>query len=261
MNVVRLNQRNCGGTEHLSAGLFHSGLTHDARHVIDELTRVDGTARDRRRRLFARRQSGAEARRRVRRHAAAALAAVAAVSPDPRDRRVRARTGAPSQLPLPVELRTRSEAPDAAEGAGACPACSTCRSSSAIRTVRDFDDVYTAPHFGFDGAEDYYYRASAMRVIDRIRGAGADHHRRGRPVRPARPFRDPKVTGNPHITVRLCRTAATARSSAPRLATTTATGRSRRSWRSSRHRPPGLRRTAWSSPEIAQLSAALAGSA
>ena len=37
MNVVRLNQRNCGNTEHLSAGLFHSGLTDDARHVIEEL--------------------------------------------------------------------------------------------------------------------------------------------------------------------------------------------------------------------------------
>ena len=24
-NVVRLNQRNCGGTEHLSKGLYHSG--------------------------------------------------------------------------------------------------------------------------------------------------------------------------------------------------------------------------------------------
>ena len=28
-NVVRLNQRNCGDTEHLSRGLYHSGLTHD----------------------------------------------------------------------------------------------------------------------------------------------------------------------------------------------------------------------------------------
>src|SRR6188508_2352108 len=42
MNVVRLNQRNCGNTEHLSAGLFHSGLTDDARHVIEELSSVDG---------------------------------------------------------------------------------------------------------------------------------------------------------------------------------------------------------------------------
>ena len=47
MNVVRLNQRNCGDTEHLSEGLFHSGLTADAAHVIDELTRVDGLRGDR----------------------------------------------------------------------------------------------------------------------------------------------------------------------------------------------------------------------
>src|SRR5262249_2573708 len=42
MNVVRLNQRNCGNTEHLAEGLFHSGLTADAAYVIDELTQVDG---------------------------------------------------------------------------------------------------------------------------------------------------------------------------------------------------------------------------
>src|SRR3954465_15749226 len=41
MNVVRLNQRNCGNTEHLSEGLFHSGLTADAAHVVHELTTVD----------------------------------------------------------------------------------------------------------------------------------------------------------------------------------------------------------------------------
>ena len=29
MNAVRLNQRNCGGTEPLATGLFHSGLTAD----------------------------------------------------------------------------------------------------------------------------------------------------------------------------------------------------------------------------------------
>ena len=44
MNVVRLNQRNCGNTERLSAGLFHSGLTHDAKFVIDELAAVDSMA-------------------------------------------------------------------------------------------------------------------------------------------------------------------------------------------------------------------------
>ena len=42
MNVVRLNQRNCGNTEHLSAGLFHSGLTADAKVVVNELSDIDG---------------------------------------------------------------------------------------------------------------------------------------------------------------------------------------------------------------------------
>ena len=32
MNVIRLNQRNCGDTERLSAGLFHSGLTADPKY-------------------------------------------------------------------------------------------------------------------------------------------------------------------------------------------------------------------------------------
>ncbi len=33
-NVVRLNQRNCGGTDHLSTGLYHSGLTGDPAAVL-----------------------------------------------------------------------------------------------------------------------------------------------------------------------------------------------------------------------------------
>ena len=41
-NVVRLNQRNCGHTEHLSRGLYHSGLTHDPLFVMRELIERDG---------------------------------------------------------------------------------------------------------------------------------------------------------------------------------------------------------------------------
>jgi predicted alpha/beta-fold hydrolase len=37
-----------------------------------------------------------------------------------------------------------------------------------IWTIRTFDEIYTAPHHGFAGASDYYHRASAMRVADRI---------------------------------------------------------------------------------------------
>ena len=41
-NVVLLNQRNCGGTEHLSQGLYHSGLSADPVAVIRELIELDG---------------------------------------------------------------------------------------------------------------------------------------------------------------------------------------------------------------------------
>ena len=41
-NSVRLNQRNCGGTEQLSDSLYHSGLTHDPLAVMRELVEVDG---------------------------------------------------------------------------------------------------------------------------------------------------------------------------------------------------------------------------
>jgi len=40
-NVVRLNQRNCGGTEMLTETLYHSGLSCDIRAVVLELIERD----------------------------------------------------------------------------------------------------------------------------------------------------------------------------------------------------------------------------
>src|ERR1700734_2212858 len=40
-NVVRLNQRNCGGTEHLTPTLYHSGRSGDLRAVVLELIEQD----------------------------------------------------------------------------------------------------------------------------------------------------------------------------------------------------------------------------
>ena len=41
-NAVRVNYRNCGGTEHLTSTLYHAGLTEDLRQIVDELIRCDG---------------------------------------------------------------------------------------------------------------------------------------------------------------------------------------------------------------------------
>ncbi len=44
-NAVLLNQRNCGGTEHLTPGLYHSGLTADPLEVMRQLARIDRITR------------------------------------------------------------------------------------------------------------------------------------------------------------------------------------------------------------------------
>lgn len=44
-NVVRMNQRTCGGTEHLTPTLYNSGLSQDYRAIVDELAGKDGLDR------------------------------------------------------------------------------------------------------------------------------------------------------------------------------------------------------------------------
>ena len=68
-------------------------------------------------------------------------------------------------------------------------------------TVRQFDEAFTAPHHGFRDASDYYHRASAMRVIDRIRVPALILTAEDDPFVPVDPFRDPTVVNNPFVNV------------------------------------------------------------
>jgi uncharacterized protein len=72
-----------------------------------------------------------------------------------------------------------------------------------VWSVRRFDDMFTAPYFGFNGASDYYHRASAMRVIDRIAVPALIITSEDDPFVPVGPFRDAKVTSNPNITLKI----------------------------------------------------------
>jgi len=60
--------------------------------------------------------------------------------------------------------------------------------------------VFTAPHFGFRNAEDYYHRASAMRVVDRIRVPTLVIAAEDDPFVPADMFEAPALRNNPNIT-------------------------------------------------------------
>src|SRR5881227_2890143 len=45
MNVVRMNMRNCGGTEKLAPTLYHSGMSGDIDAVLTELIKEEGLER------------------------------------------------------------------------------------------------------------------------------------------------------------------------------------------------------------------------
>jgi len=198
-SAVLLNQRNCGGTEHLSPGLYHSGLTHDARHVLNELTSVDGISRV----AVAGYSLGGNLALKLAGDYGAdpppALRAVCAVSP------IIEIAQCVNALERPLNviyqwnfvkgLRARMR-----RKAALFPGRFAVDRLPQVRTVRQFDEVFTAPYFGFRDAEDYYHRASAMRVVDRITVPTLVIAAEDDPFVPAVMFDDPAVRNNPHIT-------------------------------------------------------------
>ncbi len=197
-NVIRLNQRNCGGTEHLSRGLYHSGLTSDPRLVLDELRDRDGlTAFG-----IAGYSLGGNLALKLAGELGAdgmpELKAVAAVSPvidleacmcaiERRENRIYEWNFCRN---LQGRMRRKARLfPDAFDLTGLWK----------IWSIRRFDDRYTAPHHGFAGASDYYYRASAMRIIDRVARPALIVSAADDPFVPPDIFRVPAVRDNPHI--------------------------------------------------------------
>jgi hypothetical protein len=201
-NVVRLNQRNCGGTEKLTQTLYHSGLSGDIRAVLLELIERDGLPE-----VFAAgfsmggnlvlKMAGEfddAAPPPLRAFIAIApaldLAACADALAEPQNflynrhfvkrlkKRMRYKAGLfPDLFPLdPASFRR-------------------------IGTVRNFDDVVTARFCGFRDAAEYYARSSARNVIAAIRRPTLILTAQDDPFVPFRPFQNPAIQANPHITL------------------------------------------------------------
>ena len=199
-NVVRLNQRNCGNTEHLSRGLYHSGLTHDPLFVIRELIERDGIGEI----AVAGYSLGGNLTLKLAGELGAdappELKAVCAVSPtmdlEVCVRALERRSNLAYEWNFVRNLKARMR-----RKATAFPDDYTLDALRRVWTVRQFDEAYTAPHHGFRDASDYYHRASAMRVIDRIRVPALILTAEDDPFVPPEPFRAPAVTDNPDLTV------------------------------------------------------------
>src|SRR5579872_4810405 len=167
MNVVLMNQRTCGGTDRLAPTLYHSGRSGDVVAVAKNLVAHDqisrfalcGFSMGGNLVLKAAGEWGPDALRE--------FAAVAAVCPS------LDLAASADALHSPInrlyeqyflwKLKSRMRAK-----ARCFPGKYDLSRLRGLKSLREFDDKVTAFYCGFDGAADYYARAAASNVVDRI---------------------------------------------------------------------------------------------
>jgi predicted alpha/beta-fold hydrolase len=198
-NVVRVNVRNCGQTEHLTPTLYHGGLTDDLRVVIQELIR-DGHSRI----VIAGFSLGG--------NMVLKLAGEYGDSPPPEVKAIGAvspsidlsagryllnlRRNLFYQKDFLFFLKRRLKLkqklyPDLYDITGL----------NSVRTIEQFDDRFVAPAFGFAGVDDYYAKASSRPYIGRIRIPTLIIHAQDDPFVPFAPLTDPSIAANPFVLV------------------------------------------------------------
>jgi uncharacterized protein len=202
-NVVRLNQRNCGGTERLTEGLYHSGLSCDIRAVVLELIEHDCLPE-----IFAAgfsmggnivlKMAGEFADA-----APAELCGFATVAPSFDLAACAAEIELPKNFLYERHFVTRLKR-RMRHKASLFPeryAKGLNGDLARVSSVREFDERFTAPHSGFRDAADYYAQSSAMRVIGAIRRPTLIVTAEDDPVVPIAMFANEKLRGNPNISV------------------------------------------------------------
>jgi uncharacterized protein len=166
-NVVRMNQRNCGGTEHLTPTLYHSGRSDDLRAVLVELAERDGLGEI----FFVGWSMGGNLVLKMAGEfgttAPEELRGIAAVNPcfdlaACVDALGQARNFVYSRhFVRKLKRRMRRKA----QLFGGIYSRDQLRR---VHTVRTFDSMITARYCGFDSANDYYAKSSAMHVLGAI---------------------------------------------------------------------------------------------
>jgi uncharacterized protein len=199
MNVVRMNQRNCGGTEGLAPTLYHSGRSQDIAAVAQNLIRQDQISR------FALAgfsmggnlvlklagEWGSNGPGEFRAVAAVCPAINLAASADALHQRGNRLYEQYFLWNLGRRLRTKARL---------FPGAFDVSRLRGIRSLREFDDRITAFYCGFKGADDYYDRAAAAHVIDRIAVPTFILHAANDPFIRILPETRQKILDNPQIT-------------------------------------------------------------
>jgi predicted alpha/beta-fold hydrolase len=167
-HAVRLNQRNCGGTEALTPTLYNSGMSGDYKAVLDELANVDEFEQI----FFAGYSMGGNLVTKMAgefgNDTPKALRGVCAVCPamdlgacaDALERR----DNFFYQRHFVKGLMARY-----ARKAELFPQRYLLNGIGPVRSVREFDDKITAPQFGYRDAQDYYDAVGAKKVVAQVR--------------------------------------------------------------------------------------------
>jgi predicted alpha/beta-fold hydrolase len=198
LNVIRVNQRNCGGTSDFSPTLYHSGRSADvaavARHFIerDGITgfALGGYSMGGNLVLKCAGEWGGDAPPQFR--AAAAVCPSADLAPsadalhDPGNRLYEAYFMWQLRRTFRAKTRLFPDKFDPSRLRG-------------VKTIREFDDKITAFYSGFTGASDYYARSSASNVIDRIAVPTLFIHAANDPFIRLLPETRKKIQANPNI--------------------------------------------------------------
>jgi uncharacterized protein len=197
-HVVRMNQRNCGGTEALTPTLYNSGMSGDYRAVFEELSNNDGF----RQIFFAGYSMGGNLVTKMAGEygdaVPKALKGVCAVCPaldlaacaDALERR----DNFFYQRHFVRGLMSRY-----ARKAKLFPERYAQNGFGAIRTVREFDDEITAPQFGYRDAQDYYEAVGAKKVVSQIRVPMLMIAAQDDPFVPYASFLRANITHNPAV--------------------------------------------------------------
>ena len=166
LNVVRMNQRTCGGTEHLSPTLYNSGLSADYRSLLRQLAATEGLERIW---LIGYSMGGNLVLKATGEigGSEAALAGTVAVCPNIDPTRCVAELERPGNWMYHHHFLSQLKA-RLRRKAALLPGKWDLRGLERITRISDFDNRYTAPDGGYRDAADYYDRSGARHVLDGI---------------------------------------------------------------------------------------------
>ncbi|PWT90294.1 MAG: alpha/beta hydrolase [Blastocatellia bacterium] len=199
-NVVRVNYRNCGGTEHLTPTLYHGGMSSDLRSVLNELITLDQLKRIY---LIGFSLGGNLVLKLLGEYAEnvpAEVRAACVVSPSVNLRDssdlIMAKRNWLYHKNFVRSMKARVRAKHKL-----FPDLYDLKRLEQIETIRDFDENFTSLSNGFQNADDYYSQSSSIRLVDKVRIPTMIIHSIDDPFIPFAPMREPVFVENPHLLV------------------------------------------------------------